>query len=254
MIDIHSHILPGLDDGSRDMAESIAMAKEAVREGIDTIVATPHHANGKYWNESSRVRAAVSQLVEALQHAGIPLRVIEGQEIRVYRELLDDFHQGKTISLGGSPYILLEFPSSRLPDHIEDVIHELTVLGVTPVIAHPERNAAIASDPERLLHLVQLGALSQVTSHSLNGLFGQAVQKLSIELCQRNLVHFLASDAHNLTHRAFGLKAAYELVTAKLGDSYTTYYQSNAELLIQSRRIDIWPPTARSRKWYRFWK
>jgi protein-tyrosine phosphatase len=255
MIDIHSHILPGLDDGSRDLEESLAMAKEAVREGIDTIVATPHHANGKYWNDSTQVRSAVSLFREALEKHNIPLDVLEGQEIRVYQELLEDIQSGSSIMLAGSSYILLEFPSSRIPDTIEDVMHELRLLGITPVIAHPERNAEIAQCPDKLLRLIQLGALSQVTSHSINGLFGKSIQECTVNLCRRNLVHFVSSDAHNMSNRAFGLGAAYDAAAGLLGHEYVTYYQANAESLIRSQSIEIWEPSSsKSRKWYQFWK
>lgn len=254
MIDIHTHILPGLDDGSRDLEESLAMAKEAVREGIDTIVATPHHANGKYWNDSTQVRSAVSSLREALEKENIPLNVVEGQEIRVYQELLDDIQSGSSITLAGSSYILLEFPSSRIPDRIEDLIHELKLLGLTPVIAHPERNAEIARQPDRLLRLIRLGALSQATSHSINGLFGKSVQECSISLCRRNMVHFISSDAHNLSNRAFGLGSAYDAISNVLGYEYVDYYQSNAESLIRSQTAEIWEPSVQNRKWYQFWK
>lgn len=254
MIDIHSHILPGLDDGSCDLDESIAMAEEAVREGIATIIATPHHANGKYWNEAAQVRDAVSALREALASRNIPLNVVEGQEIRVYRDLLDDIQSGSAITLAGSPYILLEFPSSRIPERVEDLIHELKLLGLTPIIAHPERNAEIASQPDKLLRFVQLGALSQVTSHSINGLFGKSVQECSVQLCRRNLVHFISSDAHNLSNRAFDLGAAYDAIAGMLGPKYVAYYQTNAELLIAARPIDLWEPSTQARKWYQFWK
>lgn len=254
MIDIHSHILPGLDDGSRDLEESLAMAKEAVREGIDTIVATPHHANGKYWNDSTQVRSSVSLFREVIKEHNIPLNVLEGQEIRVYQELLEDVQSGSSIMLAGSSYILLEFPSSRIPNKIEDLMHELRLLGITPVIAHPERNAEIAQHPDKLLRLIQLGALSQVTSHSLNGLFGKSIQECSVDLCRRNLVHFISSDAHNLSNRTFGLRAAYDAVSRILGHEYVAYFQTNAESLIQSNSFEIWEPSVQNRKWYQFWK
>lgn len=254
MIDIHSHILPSLDDGAADLQEAIGMAQAAVAEGIRTIIATPHHANGRYMSEASGVLQQVDAFNAILAESRIPLRVLPGQEIRVYGDLLDDFQQGKLLGLGNSSYILLEFPSSGVPEQIEELLHELRVLGLIPIIAHPERNAELARNPERLRSLIELGALSQVTSHSINGLFGKAVQQQALMMCRTNLAHFIASDAHNLSHRAFGLKQAYRRIEELLGAEYVSYFLANAEAVGNSNYIEIWQPRLEKKKWFQFWK
>ncbi|WP_018757168.1 tyrosine-protein phosphatase [Paenibacillus terrigena] len=254
MIDIHSHILPGIDDGSQSIEESIAMAKAAVAEGIKTIIATPHHANGRYDNEANDVQRRVLQLNQRLAIEDIPLKVLPGQEIRVYNQLIRDLEQRKVRTLDESSYMLIEFPTSKIPNDFSNLLHELRVLGITAIIAHPERNAEILKDLNVLEELIEQGALAQMTSHSLNGLFGAKIKDISLEMCERNLVHFIASDAHNLTKRGFELARAYETVSKQLGADYTIYYQDNAQAILEARDIQIWEPVQKQKKWYAFWK
>lgn len=254
MIDIHTHILPGIDDGSQHLEESLEMARIAVSEGITTLIATPHHANGRYTNEADSVTSNVRALSEALQAASIPLNIVPGQEVRVYKDLLEDLESGKLLTLNRSQYLLIEFPSSRIPTNIAELIHELRLQGITPIIAHPERNAEIADQPNRLYELIQLGALSQLTSHSLIGQFGSKIQKLSMQLCEHNLVHFLSSDAHNLEHRPFKLQEAHQVILKTQDDKYSDYFVDNAQLLLDNRRITIWQPKPiKSKKWFKIW-
>lgn len=254
MIDLHCHILPGLDDGSESLEESLEMAREAVKEGIEVIAATPHHGNGWYWNEAEQVREAVGRLNEHLKAHHIPLTVTTGQEIRVYRELIEDYLANKLLPLNGSPYILLEFPSSKVPERVDELIHELHVRGLAPIIAHPERNAELVNAPEKLLELIRLGAFTQLTSHSINGLFGKKIRDISLSWCRMNLIHVVASDAHNVTSRTFGLKQAFETISNELGHKFVDYYQSNAQSILYAKDIETMDPKIVRKKWYEIWK
>lgn len=254
MIDIHNHILPLLDDGSQSLEESLLMARAAVAEGIHTIIATSHHANGNYDNEAKIIIAAVNELNQHLQTNQIPLTVRAGQEIRLYNNLIDDLHTDKLLTLNHSDYILIEFPSSRIPSTAKEIIHELTVMKRIPIIAHPERNQEIIKDPDKLTQLIEWGALSQITSSSINGLFGKKLQAFSLDLCRRDLVHFVASDAHNLTVRPFGLNTAYEHILHSLGEDYTHYYLSNARHIMDNTPIPVREPISRKKKWYKIWQ
>jgi protein-tyrosine phosphatase len=254
MIDIHNHILPVLDDGAAHMEESLDMAKQAVSQGIHTVFATPHHANGRYLNESPIIENSVQELNGRLQEANIPLQILNGQEIRVYHELLDDLAEGKAMTLHHSRYILLELPSHGIPTNLHEVLHELKVLNMIPIIAHPERNREIAEDPAKLRKLVELGALSQVTAHSVLGVFGKSVQRLSLELCKQNLTHFLASDAHNVTNRSFKLGHAYDVLREHLGTEMVSYFQRNANSVVENISIFTERPEWPKRKWFHFWK
>ncbi|WP_282938839.1 CpsB/CapC family capsule biosynthesis tyrosine phosphatase [Paenibacillus sp. RC67] len=253
MIDIHTHIIPGIDDGAQDMEETVQMAQAAVEEGIHTLIATPHHANGKYDNPWTQVEHAVHEVNEVLRGRGIPLTVVPGQEIRVYNNLLEDLHSHMAGTLHSSKYILIEFPTREIPKKTEALFHELRVMGLVPVIAHPERNMELASDPSKLQHLIQQGALAQITSHSINGLFGKKIQKLSFELCEHRMVHFVASDAHNIENRAFGLRQAYSMLAQKFGDDLVHGYKENAVKLISHEDINVSQPAWKTKTWWKFW-
>ncbi|AIQ20145.1 hypothetical protein H70357_28125 [Paenibacillus sp. FSL H7-0357] len=237
MIDIHNHILPFMDDGAADWEAALAMAQDAQKDGISTAIATPHHANGVYMNPAPNIGQAVQLLNERLQQAGINLLVLPGQEIRIYGDLLIDLEQGQLLTLAGSKYILLEMPSSRVPRSMEETCHELMIQGFVPVIAHPERNAEIAEDPTKLERLIELGALGQVTAQSIAGVFGSKLQKLSLDLCRRNAVHVIASDAHDSHHRPFGLSEAYNVVEKELGAAVSDCFRHNSQRIIANEEL-----------------
>lgn len=237
MIDIHSHILPFMDDGAADWEAALAMAQDAHRDGITTVIATPHHANGQYMNPALNIRQAVEMMNERLRQDGNPLLVLPGQEIRIYGDLLDDLERGQLLSLADSQYILLEMPSSRVPKSTEEICHELIIQGFVPVIAHPERNAEVAADPTKLERLIELGALGQVTAQSLAGVFGSKLQKLSLDLCRRNAIHVIASDAHDNAHRPFGLNAAYTVLEKEIGGAICNYFRGNSLQILENKEV-----------------
>jgi len=248
MIDIHCHILPSLDDGAQTMEDAVAMAKQAVRQGITAVVATPHYADGIHWNEASIVHQSVKQLKDVLAAQDIPLQVLPGQEVRVFGALVEELQSGTTIPMAQSPYLLLELPASQIPDKLDDLIYELQLRGVTAVIAHPERNRAFLRQPDRLLELVERGALCQLTARSVLGSAGKSIQTFSLQLCKRNLIHFLASDAHDCGRRGFQLQEAYEELRRQVGNEHCNYYITNAERLIEGKAIEPLEPIRPARR------
>ncbi|UVI27911.1 tyrosine-protein phosphatase [Paenibacillus spongiae] len=248
MIDLHCHLLHGLDDGPTSLEESISLAQSAVDDGATTIYATPHYRAGRYDTEAADIRERTGLLNAELRKRQIPLRVLPGQEIRVYDGLLDDLEEGKLLPLGESTYLLLEFSASNVPARFDDTLHELRIAGWTPIIAHPERNAELAADPDKLKSLVDNGALCQVTSHSLTGRFGSKVKSAAIEMCRRNLIHFIASDSHNGTTRPFELRSAYEVAETKLGQDTIAYYERNARAVIHNLEVQPKPTLYRKRQ------
>jgi protein-tyrosine phosphatase len=252
MIDIHSHILSGLDDGSPMLDESIKMAKLAVQDGISTIIATPHYGNGRYEVSRERVVNSVERLNKELLTRDIPLTVLPGHEVRVTRDMLDKWQDGKLLTLGETDYILLELPSNEVPTYTAEYIHELGIQGITAIIAHPERNAEIISNPSALAELIEAGALTQLTTHSINGDLGKKIAKVSLELCEKQMVHLIANDAHNSTSRAFAMKRAYEVLADRFGRSYIEYLQHNAQLLINNEEIATTTVVKPKRKWFQF--
>lgn len=235
VIDVHSHITFGLDDGAKTIAESVMMAKAAVAEGISTIVATPHHRHPSFSNKKSLVIDNVKRINEELKEKNVPLEVLAGQEIRLFGEMSEALDQkDDLLTLNNSEYILIEFPSSNIPRYTDQLFYDLLVKGYTPVIAHPERNAEIADNPDKLYRLIKNGALSQVTAASVAGSFGKKLQKLSLQMIEYDLAHVIASDAHNTSTRSFMWKPAMEVITKKLGKETVNRLNSNAEELINS--------------------
>ncbi|WP_309089163.1 CpsB/CapC family capsule biosynthesis tyrosine phosphatase [Domibacillus sp.] len=244
MIDIHCHILPGVDDGAKDIAHSLQMARTAEQEGITAIVATPHHMNGTYQNEKAVIEQSVQLLNVQLEQEGINVDIYAGQEVRLYGELLEDYQSNKLLTVNQSTHMLVEFPSSSIPAFAEQLLFDMQLKGITPIIVHPERNAAIAENPDRLYKLIQNGALSQVTAASVNGLFGKKAKALSLQLIEANLTHFIATDAHNTTTRRFGLAEAYEAIDP----DYAAYFQENAQAVLSGQHIEKEPPQHVTRK------
>ena len=212
MIDLHSHILPRIDDGSRDLAESLAIARAALDDGIGTVAATPH-VREDYPTTADEMERSVDELRAALAAENIGLELLTGGEIaldELERLSADDLRR---FGLGGNPaFLLLETPYLGWPLAFGEIVERLVTAGTTPVIAHPERNADVRSSPERLVDLVERGALVQVTAASLDGRLGRAVRRCAEDLIRVGIVHMLASDAHSPAVRTIGLHAARDAV------------------------------------------
>jgi protein-tyrosine phosphatase len=237
MVDLHCHILPGIDDGAQNLSDSILMAKQAVEDGITTIVATPHYHKTVYENTKSTILTKTTDLNEALKNEGINLRILSGQEPRIDGDLLIDLEESKAMTLAGSSYLFIEFPSAHVPRYTEKLLYDLQQHGYTPIIVHPERNQEVIEHPEILYHFVNNGALTQVTAASLCGDFGKKIRNFSLQLVEYNLTHFVASDAHNTTKRRFRLQEAYKQVSVKFGTDYEYMLKENAELLIERKNV-----------------
>jgi protein-tyrosine phosphatase len=237
MIDVHCHILPGVDDGAQSVEDSLEMARVAVGEGITAIVATPHHKNGRYENPRSMILNACEQLNNKLQEEGISLRILPGQEPALSGELIEDLENNTLVPLNDTQYLFVELPSSHVPRYTERMLFDLQLKGMIPVIVHPERNREIAENPELLYQLVNKGALAQVTAGSLTGRFGKKIKGLSHDLVYANLVHLVASDAHNVTSRAFNMRAAYEEIQSKYDADMQYLFLENAELLVEGQNV-----------------
>lgn len=243
MIDIHSHILSGIDDGARSSSESIMMAKIAVDEGIHTIIATPHYIKGQYEITKQEVLNKVSKLNQLLIKEEIPLNVLPGHEIRINSELIKDYQRANSLSLNDAgSYLLLELPYDHVPRYTEQLLYDIQFEGLTPIIAHPERNAGFIENADLLYNLVRKGALTQITAGSLTGVFGRKTKKFSHLLVEANLTHFIASDAHNVSNRVFNMSKAFSTIQNKYGIDYVDYFLHNAEFLIQKKSVYINEP------------
>lgn len=242
MVDLHSHILPGIDDGAKDYEESVKMAKVAVEQGIHTIVATPHHLNNVYENSKTSIVDRVVELNRVLTNERIDLKVVPGQETRIHGELLEGFKIGEILPVNHTQYVLVEFSSNHVPRYTETLFFEMQVNGLIPIIVHPERNQRLIEQPEILYKLVKNGALSQITASSVQGDFGKKIKKFSLQLIEANLAHFIASDAHNTSNRSFGMREAYDLIQAKYGLEQVYLFKENALLAIEGKHVYKEPP------------
>lgn len=251
MIDLHCHILPGIDDGAKDIEDSIDMARAAVAEGITHILATPHYKNGHWDNEKKDIFVLVDELQEELDARGVPLTIFPGQEVRINGELFEDLTEDKIQFIDeGNQYVLIEFPTPSIPAYTESLFFELQKEGITPIIVHPERNRAVLKDPNVLLPFVEKGALAQLTAASYTGGFGKSIQKVSKQLVEANLVHFIASDAHNVSSRSFHMKEAFRKLEKEFGREKVAEYQQVTKDLVNGEVIVS--PTARTVKQAKF--
>ncbi|MGM0901308.1 MAG: tyrosine-protein phosphatase [Bacillota bacterium] len=237
MIDLHCHILPGIDDGAQSDNDSLAMARAAVQQGITTIIATPHHKNGIYENPKHDILLKVAELNKRLQAEKVDLRILPGQEPAITGELAEDFDNGQIMTLNDTNYMFVELPSNHVPRYTEKMLYDLQLKGLIPVIVHPERNSEIHERPELLYKLVEKGALAQLTAGSICGKFGKKIKSFSEQLIEANLVHFIASDAHNVTSRAFHLGQAYDLIEKQYGLDMVYLFSENAELLVEGMNV-----------------
>ncbi|MEI2401383.1 tyrosine-protein phosphatase [Niallia taxi] len=237
MIDIHCHILPGVDDGPLTIEESIVMAREAVKEGIHTIIATPHHRNNKYENSKTTILQKLSILKKEIIKENIPLTILPGQENRIFGEILEDYQKGEILTLNHSDYLFIEFPTSSVPRYAERLLYDIQIEGLTPIIVHPERNKELLENPDILYNLVKNGALTQVTAASVAGYFGKSIKKFSTQLLEHNLTHFVASDAHNTHNRTFKLNEAYELIARDIGQDYRNILLENSEKVSLGEKV-----------------
>ncbi|MCH7321015.1 capsular biosynthesis protein [Solibacillus sp. MA9] len=203
MVDMHCHIIWNEDDGPRSMVESMKLIEQAVKEGITALIATSHSNHPQYDVGYNVVSNQIDILQNELINNKIPLTLYTGHEVRLTEKIIPLYQANQIHTLANSQFLLLELPSYTVPSYIDHIIHALLMEGITPIIAHPERNKAIAENPNRLVQLIRQGAFSQITAGSLTGHFGRTVQKLSLDLVRANLVHVYGSDAHNLTTRPF---------------------------------------------------
>jgi protein-tyrosine phosphatase len=238
LIDIHCHLLPGVDDGAKDLKESIEMAKAAVTEGITHIVATPHHNNGNYSNSKEQIIAKIRELQDVLQKENIPLTILPGQEPRINGDTLQDYENGTLLTLNDAgKYVLIELPSNHVPRYTQQILFDLQMKEITPIIVHPERNQEIIENPDLLYQLVKKGACTQITASSVTGHFGKKIKKFAFEVIEANLTHFISSDAHNVTTRPFRMMEAYEMIEKEFGVSTVYYFRENAELAVKGQTI-----------------
>lgn len=220
LLDLHCHILPGVDDGAADLAEALDMARIAVADGITVIACTPHITPGLYDNTGPGIRDAVGRLALALDQAGIALQLVAGADAHLAPDLLESLRTGRVPTLAGSRYFLLELPHHVLPPQLETAIFGLMDAGYRPILTHPERLSWIESRYNFIERLSAAGVWMQMTAGSLTGRFGRRVRYWGERMVGEGMIQILATDAHDCVDRPPRLSAARRLVARRHGEEF----------------------------------
>jgi protein-tyrosine phosphatase len=251
MIDLHCHILPGVDDGAGSPDEALSMARIAVADGIRRLVATPHQSG---WDGARcrTVAAQVQNLQRELNVCDITLTLYCGVEMYLSPDLLQRTGEERAHTLNRSRYILLELPATDYPLYTDEVIFALQLRGLTPVLAHPERNLAVQDDPNHMLRLVERGVLGQLTASSLLDSADRRSRLTAERLLEHGLAHILATDGHDAAQRtprlAEGVRAAARIVGRERAESMVTEIP---EAILADREISSPPPRrVRAPRWW----
>lgn len=240
MVDLHCHLLPGIDDGSKNMEISLRLAKEATENGVTHALLTPHHMNGRYLNHKKDVIKLTNEFRKQLKEHKIPLTVFPGQEVRINGQLIDALDKDDILFADESNrYLMLEFPDDDVPHYTNQMIFELQRRKIIPVIVHPERNTKIMDHPELLYQLLQKGCLSQITASSYVGTFGKKVENFSEKLIKNGQGYLFASDAHDLPGRKYEMRQAFKKLRKEFGSGLADQYADNARSIINGENVPI---------------
>ncbi|HSQ87831.1 tyrosine-protein phosphatase [Romboutsia sp.] len=218
MIDIHCHILPGVDDGSKDLNDSLEMARIAQREGIKTIINTSHYHPDFDYAVGEKLLEELVSFNKALRENDIDIEVLIGNELYYSDNLLEYMDKKEFYTLNNSKYILIEFAPNRFPKNLCDVVYELKIRGYIPILAHVERYHEIQENPKLIQEAIKEGALIQVNVSSVLGKGPSSANKSCEALLRHNMVHFIGTDAHGSDKRRPLIKEAYEYVFKKYGE------------------------------------
>ena len=266
MIDLHSHILHGMDDGAETIEGSLQMCRASQRDGIQTIVATPHILPGIYDNNRSTILTKVQELNEAIKKFGVRssgfgvknldpmtqlpndsitgLEILPGADIHFSFDLLQRYENGEIVAVNDlGRYLMVEFEFQGIPYKAEEALFQLLTKGIVPIISHPERNFEIGHNPKRYYEMIRMGCLGQVTAMSLTGEFGPEIRQIAEKLVKKRLIHIIASDAHSAGRRppilSSGVKAAEKIVGKKEAQKMVTEYP---QAILEGRKPDIPEP------------
>lgn len=231
MVDLHSHILPGIDDGAKDMDMTLNMLKIAVSDGTKKIVATPHFCRGYYLNAYDDVVNLVEKVNHKAKENDLDIEIYPGQEIFINKQVIEDYKQGIIKGIGGTRYMLIELPMDKMLKETFDVLYELRIQGVVPIIAHPERYMYIIEKPHKINEFINEGCLFQINSGSIKGVFGKTIQKAAETLIKHRVCNFIGSDAHTTRMRAPVIKKALELVNGIDEELYKDVISNGQKLL-----------------------
>lgn len=236
-IDTHCHIIPGVDDGPADIETSIEMARMAVRDGITTIVATPHIVEGYYEGEDRSER--LDQIRLRLQESGLKLNLVAGAEVPMSSCLAGDDAFLRSLAIGDGTFLLMETANTTF-DHLAQAAYRVRLAGLYPILAHPERAAFVREYPERLADVIGHDEIyCQLTAGSMEGVFGGAIQKTSLKLARSGMAHLVGSDAHSTGLRPPRLSGAYDILRKELGEALAQkIFFDNPQRVLEGEKLE----------------
>ncbi|MBS6245239.1 tyrosine protein phosphatase [Streptococcus gordonii] len=243
MIDIHSHIVFDVDDGPKTIEDSRTLLEESYRQGVRTIISTSHRRKGMFETPEAKIEENFKQVQELAKEIADDLTVLYGAEIYYTSDILDKLEQEKIPRLAGSQYALIEFSMITPYKEIHTALSNVLRLGVTPVVAHIERYHCLENDEKKVRDLINMGCYTQINSSSVlkPKLFGDTykfMKKRAQFFLEKDLVHFVASDMHNLDPRPPYMQEAYQIISKKYGESHAEQlFRKNQELLLRSEYI-----------------
>lgn len=250
MIDIHSHILSGVDDGSKSIETSIAILKEAVQAGVTDIILTPHYVpDGNYVAEVKENEAYIETLIKETVQQNIPIRLYQGNEIFVTRNIEELIYSEKAITLNKTRYVLFELPMTQKIAYLNDVIYNLLEEGLIPIIAHPERYTFYQKDQTEMVDWIEKGVLFQANLGSIIGMYGKEAKKALIQMLKTDKIHFLASDVHRPNTVYPKMKEIMEELKKYISEEkIQELTQIHTNLVLQNEDIDIDNPLREEKK------
>lgn len=238
MLDIHSHIIPEIDDGSKSAEMSIEMLKMAAYDGTKNIIATPHYYTGYYVKEYQYIEKYTAFLNKMAKEQGLDINVLPGQEVFIDNHTLDNLNNGIIGTLNNSKYMLVEFEMDKFNESSMDILYELRLRGIEPIIAHPERYMYVVENPSFLNKFIEESYAFQINCGSITGIFGKRVANTADILIQQGACSFVASDAHSLNKRSPRMSMALNMVKEKNEMGYRTIL-NNYEALLNNQNLYI---------------
>ncbi len=251
MIDLHAHVLAGLDDGPKTWEAAQAVWHQAVQDGTHTIVAVAHANDHHFDVPADAYRAALDKARQTLAAEQIPLRLVPAMEVRLGSDLLEGYQSGRYLPIGDTPYLCVELPPNDFPAYTLDMLYQLTLEGLRILLIHPERNRGIRRRPELAERLMRMEILGVASAGSLLGQFGPEVEAASMDLMERGLIQSVASDGHSVDKRPMRLSPIRELLCRRYGDDETEWMMDEVpQLVLAGRPVALEP---RQRLGWRRW-
>lgn len=236
MIDIHAHIIPGIDDGAENIDVALKMLKNAEKDGTKKIVATPHYCRGYGEATINEIKVFIEKLNKKVQEENINIEIYSGQEVYFSEHMIEDYKNGIIGTINDSKYMLIEFPMDKFDSNIFDVIYEIQLMGVKVIIAHPERYLSIVENPSFINRFIEEGYLFQVNAGSIEGKFGKKIKKTAELLITNRIYSFIGSDAHNEKSRPTGLSEALKIAN-KFSFKTEGMFMNNSVKIINNQDV-----------------